>query len=289
MNETLSQWRDGDSFCMTFPSAPKPRMIALVMGPASDVARARKDPDGVWDEFLRRHPGWAKRLEGATNMSKLRSTADVPAYFRPRAVRAGRSPATRVTSRTRSSATASATRCGWDTRSPRWSRRDARRARRAGRDAAPLRAGARRGVPVRLPLRQQRDAHPAPVPGARRAGPGGPEAQPLGPGPTCATSSSGFATSRTCCRSAGSPAASRWRCATTCATVLGALPQTIKSGSAISPSTCASGPSPAPGASARRADPRLRAPRLDLAGHAQAARGPHGPAGRGHVGALRRR
>ncbi len=82
MNETLSQWRDGDSFCMTFPSAPKPRMIALVMGPASDVARARKDPDGVWDECLRRHPGWAKRLEGATNMSKLRSTADVPAYFR---------------------------------------------------------------------------------------------------------------------------------------------------------------------------------------------------------------
>ncbi|WP_372791037.1 NAD(P)/FAD-dependent oxidoreductase [Paraconexibacter sp.] len=82
LNETLSQWRDGDSFCMTFPSAPKPRMIALVMGPASDVARARKDPEGVWNEFLRRHPGWAKRIEGATNLSKLRSTADVPAYFR---------------------------------------------------------------------------------------------------------------------------------------------------------------------------------------------------------------
>lgn len=83
MNETLSQWRDGDSFCMVFPSAPKPRTIALVMGPAADVARARKDPDGVWDEFLRRHPGFAERIAGASNLSKLRSTADVPAYFRP--------------------------------------------------------------------------------------------------------------------------------------------------------------------------------------------------------------
>lgn len=82
-NATLHQWRDGDSFCMTFPSAPKPRLVALVMGPASDVARARKDPEGTWAEFERRHPGWARRLEGATNLSKLRSTADVPAFFRP--------------------------------------------------------------------------------------------------------------------------------------------------------------------------------------------------------------
>lgn len=82
MNETLSQWREGDSLCMVFPSAPRPRTIALVMGPASDVARARKDPDGVWAEFLRRHPGFAERIAGAENLSKLRSTADVPAYFR---------------------------------------------------------------------------------------------------------------------------------------------------------------------------------------------------------------
>jgi menaquinone-9 beta-reductase len=82
-NATLHQWRDGESFCMTFPSAPKPRMIALVMGPAADVARARKDPEGVWEEFTRRHPGWGERIAGATNLSKLRSTADVPAYFRP--------------------------------------------------------------------------------------------------------------------------------------------------------------------------------------------------------------
>lgn len=82
LNETLSQWRDGNSFCMVFPSAPRPRTIALVMGPAADVARARKDPEGVWDEFLRRHPGFAERIAGATNIGKLRSTADVPAYFR---------------------------------------------------------------------------------------------------------------------------------------------------------------------------------------------------------------
>ncbi|WP_320670072.1 NAD(P)/FAD-dependent oxidoreductase [Patulibacter defluvii] len=83
LNETLSQWRDGTSFCMVFPSAPRPRTIALVMGPAADVSRARKDPEGVWDEFLRRHPGFAERIAGATNVGKLRSTADVPAFFRP--------------------------------------------------------------------------------------------------------------------------------------------------------------------------------------------------------------
>jgi len=83
LGETLSQWRDGTSVCMTFPSAPRPRLVALVMGPAADVARARKDPEGVWAEFERRHPGWAQRIAGATNLSKLRSTGDVPAFFRP--------------------------------------------------------------------------------------------------------------------------------------------------------------------------------------------------------------
>ena len=83
MNETLSQWRDGTSFAMVFPSAPRPRAIALVMGPAEDVSRARKNPDSVWQEFLRRHPGFAERVADGTNWSKLRSTADVPAYFRP--------------------------------------------------------------------------------------------------------------------------------------------------------------------------------------------------------------
>lgn len=81
--ETLFQWRDGDSVCMVFPSAPRPRTVALVMGPAADVARARKDPDGTWAAFLRRHPGFAERIDGATNVGKLRSTADVSAYFRP--------------------------------------------------------------------------------------------------------------------------------------------------------------------------------------------------------------
>jgi 2-polyprenyl-6-methoxyphenol hydroxylase-like FAD-dependent oxidoreductase len=81
-NERLAQWRNGSSLCMVFPSAPRPRTIALVMGPASDVARARRDPEGTWAEFERRHPGWAERIRGATNLSKLRSTADVPAFFR---------------------------------------------------------------------------------------------------------------------------------------------------------------------------------------------------------------
>ncbi len=80
-SETMWQWRDGDSFAFAFPN-PGGRIICLFMGDASEVARARKDPDGYWAEKLAQHPGAAARLEGATAMTKLRSTDDTGAYWR---------------------------------------------------------------------------------------------------------------------------------------------------------------------------------------------------------------
>ena len=88
LNETLSRWRDGDSFSMTFPSAPKPRMIALVMGPAARRRPRTQGPRRRVGRLPSTPPGSAKRLEDATNI-EARSTADVPAYHRCPAVRMG--------------------------------------------------------------------------------------------------------------------------------------------------------------------------------------------------------
>ncbi|HYF24664.1 MAG TPA: FAD-dependent monooxygenase [Baekduia sp.] len=80
--QVIFQFRDGDSLGMAFPSAPRGRMLALFMGPAGEASEARKDPEGHWARKLAQHPGLAARLEGATNMTKLRTTGDTTAFFR---------------------------------------------------------------------------------------------------------------------------------------------------------------------------------------------------------------
>ncbi len=80
-SRTMWQWRDGNSLAFAFPN-PNDRIICLFMGDAGEVAWARKDPDGYWGAKLAQHPGCAARLEGATGMTKLRSTGDTHAYWR---------------------------------------------------------------------------------------------------------------------------------------------------------------------------------------------------------------
>jgi len=80
-SRTMWQWRDEDSLAFAFPN-PNDRIICLFMGDAGEVALARQDPEGYWAAKLAQHPGCAARLEGATNMTKLRSTEDTHAYWR---------------------------------------------------------------------------------------------------------------------------------------------------------------------------------------------------------------
>jgi 2-polyprenyl-6-methoxyphenol hydroxylase-like FAD-dependent oxidoreductase len=80
--ETIYQWRDGNSFGMVFPSAPRGKVLMLFMGPAEEVAHAKRDPDDYWATKLAQHPGMAERVEGMSEMTHLRSTADTSAYFR---------------------------------------------------------------------------------------------------------------------------------------------------------------------------------------------------------------
>jgi flavin-dependent dehydrogenase len=79
---TIYQWRDGESFAMLFPSAPSPKMLLLFMGAASEVAEAGADPDGYWRRKLGEHPAMARRVAGATNLSRLHAYGDTSAYFR---------------------------------------------------------------------------------------------------------------------------------------------------------------------------------------------------------------
>ncbi len=80
--ETYHQWREGDSFAFAFPTTPAGKLLVLLMGHRDEVREARRDPDGYWRGKLGEHPGLAARIEGAAPGSKLRSTADTPAFFR---------------------------------------------------------------------------------------------------------------------------------------------------------------------------------------------------------------
>lgn len=82
-HRTMSHWREGNTIGFTFPCCPEGRLLLLWMGPAEEIARFRRETERVWSEKLRLHAnGLALRVEGATNLSKLRSTADTPAFFR---------------------------------------------------------------------------------------------------------------------------------------------------------------------------------------------------------------
>lgn len=81
-HETMSQWRWGDTIGYTFP-VPDGRVLCLLMPPAERISALRRDPDGAWDALLAEDPeGIGERLAGATDHSKVRSTAETISFFR---------------------------------------------------------------------------------------------------------------------------------------------------------------------------------------------------------------
>jgi flavin-dependent dehydrogenase len=79
--ETMWQWRDDDSLAFAFPN-PDGRILVLFMADRAEVADARSDPDSYWERKLAQHPGCARRIAGADNQTKLRSTGEAVAFFR---------------------------------------------------------------------------------------------------------------------------------------------------------------------------------------------------------------
>jgi 2-polyprenyl-6-methoxyphenol hydroxylase-like FAD-dependent oxidoreductase len=77
----MVQFRARETHTLIFP-CPDDRMLVLFMGPAGEIPRFRADPAGMWERMLAENPATAERVAGATNMTKVRSTADTTAFFR---------------------------------------------------------------------------------------------------------------------------------------------------------------------------------------------------------------
>jgi len=78
--EIVVQYREGATHGMCFP-CPDGRMLVLFMGPAEEIKEFRAGED-KWDRMVAQNPLLARRIEGAANATKLRSTPDTAAYFR---------------------------------------------------------------------------------------------------------------------------------------------------------------------------------------------------------------
>jgi hypothetical protein len=81
-HDEFGVYRAKSNVALTLPSTPEGRVLVVNMCPAEDVSGFRKDAEAAWQTKLDDDPALAERLAGATNMSKVRSTADLSAYYR---------------------------------------------------------------------------------------------------------------------------------------------------------------------------------------------------------------
>lgn len=79
--DTLVQFRQRETHTFVFP-CPDGRLLVLFMGPVDDVPRFRRDPEGGWARMMYENPRVAERVGASTNRTKMRSTADIAAFFR---------------------------------------------------------------------------------------------------------------------------------------------------------------------------------------------------------------
>jgi 2-polyprenyl-6-methoxyphenol hydroxylase-like FAD-dependent oxidoreductase len=75
-------FRVGETIVLVGPM-PGGRMLVLLMCPAEDVARFRRDPEGRWEQALREDRRLADRVAGATRPTRMFSSADIDAFVRP--------------------------------------------------------------------------------------------------------------------------------------------------------------------------------------------------------------
>lgn len=81
-HDEFGVYRARRNVALTLPSTPEGRVLVVHMCPAEDISGFRKDNEAAWAQKLDEDPVLAERLAGATNLSKVRSTADLSAYYR---------------------------------------------------------------------------------------------------------------------------------------------------------------------------------------------------------------
>jgi 2-polyprenyl-6-methoxyphenol hydroxylase-like FAD-dependent oxidoreductase len=67
---------------LVLPSCPAGRTLVVNMTDAAKIPGIRADPEAGWREMLALDPALDERIGDATNLSKLRSTDDLSAYYR---------------------------------------------------------------------------------------------------------------------------------------------------------------------------------------------------------------
>jgi flavin-dependent dehydrogenase len=72
---------DGDQV-LVLPSCPAGRMLVVNMTDTARLDDYRVAPEGAWERMLARNPAVAARIGGATNVSNLRHTTDLSAFYR---------------------------------------------------------------------------------------------------------------------------------------------------------------------------------------------------------------
>jgi menaquinone-9 beta-reductase len=72
---------DGDSV-LVLPSCPAGRTLVVNMTDAATIPAFRRESNEYWQRMLDRNPALNARVGAATNLSKLRSTDDLSAYYR---------------------------------------------------------------------------------------------------------------------------------------------------------------------------------------------------------------
>jgi 2-polyprenyl-6-methoxyphenol hydroxylase-like FAD-dependent oxidoreductase len=72
---------EGDQV-LVLPSCPVGRTLVVNMTAAEAVPAYRRDVEGEWARMIDRNPALKVRIDGATNVSTLRSTTDLSSYYR---------------------------------------------------------------------------------------------------------------------------------------------------------------------------------------------------------------
>ncbi|WP_273735244.1 NAD(P)/FAD-dependent oxidoreductase [Mycolicibacterium septicum] len=75
-------YRAEGNAALVLPSCPAGRALVAHMCDSADIPRFREQPEAVWQEKLDRDPRLRRRIGDATNMSKLRITDDLSAFYR---------------------------------------------------------------------------------------------------------------------------------------------------------------------------------------------------------------
>jgi 2-polyprenyl-6-methoxyphenol hydroxylase-like FAD-dependent oxidoreductase len=75
-------FRAHGNITLMLPSCPAGRAVAVHMCDVRDIPWFRSDPEAAWAAKLAADPNWRARIDGTTNMGRIRITDDLASFYR---------------------------------------------------------------------------------------------------------------------------------------------------------------------------------------------------------------